>query len=172
MRAATLYSKYAKSTQGSSVALLCVYAAASGHDHFTTYLRQALLPSTSKTFTFPPPSINQPATHLCTSKQSSRRAGFLCSSLRRARPKFVICHLSSVCLWNGPLLYFFIAHPGVDSSAPDQQEEYIKDEMKNLKRELIRAKEEIKRIQSVPLVIGQFNEIIDANYGIVGGFSS
>lgn len=48
------------------------------------------------------------------------------------------------------------------------QEEYIKDEMKNLKRELIRAKEEIKRIQSVPLVIGQFNEIIDANYGIVG----
>ena len=40
--------------------------------------------------------------------------------------------------------------------------------MKNLKRELIRAKEEIKRIQSVPLVIGQFNEIIDANYGIVG----
>lgn len=42
--------------------------------------------------------------------------------------------------------------------------------MKNLKRELIRAKEEIKRIQSVPLVIGQFNEIIDANYGIVGQF--
>ena len=40
--------------------------------------------------------------------------------------------------------------------------------MKNLKRELIRAKEEIKRIQSVPLVIGQFNEMIDANYGIVG----
>lgn len=51
------------------------------------------------------------------------------------------------------------------------QEEYIKDEMKNLKRELIRAKEEIKRIQSVPLVIGQFNEIIDANYGIVGQFT-
>lgn len=50
------------------------------------------------------------------------------------------------------------------------QEEFIKDEMKNLKRELIRAKEEIKRIQSVPLVIGQFNEIIDANYGIVGQF--
>mmetsp|Transcript_272 Transcript_272/g.425 ORF Transcript_272/g.425 Transcript_272/m.425 type:complete len:408 (+) Transcript_272:49-1272(+) len=50
----------------------------------------------------------------------------------------------------------------------DIQEEYIKDEMKNLKRELIRAKEEIKRIQSVPLVIGQFNEMIDPNYGIVG----
>ena len=50
----------------------------------------------------------------------------------------------------------------------DIQEEYIKDEMRNLKRELSRAKEEIKRIQSVPLVIGQFNEVIDANYGIVG----
>jgi ATP-dependent 26S proteasome regulatory subunit len=47
------------------------------------------------------------------------------------------------------------------------QEEYIKDEMKNLKRELIRAKQEITRIQSVPLVIGQFNEMIDTNYGIV-----
>lgn len=40
--------------------------------------------------------------------------------------------------------------------------------MKNLKRELIRAKEEVKRIQSVPLVIGQFLEMVDANYGIVG----
>merc|ERR1719440_1445074 len=49
----------------------------------------------------------------------------------------------------------------------DIQEEYIKDEMQNLKRELVRAKEEVKRIQSVPLVIGQFLEIIDANHGIV-----
>jgi len=47
------------------------------------------------------------------------------------------------------------------------QEEYLKDEMRNLQRELLRAKEEIRRIQSVPLVIGQFNEMIDANYGIV-----
>mmetsp|Transcript_7030 Transcript_7030/g.9752 ORF Transcript_7030/g.9752 Transcript_7030/m.9752 type:complete len:410 (+) Transcript_7030:61-1290(+) len=49
----------------------------------------------------------------------------------------------------------------------DIQEEYIKDEQKNLKRELIRAKEEVKRIQSVPLVIGQFLEMIDQNTGIV-----
>ena len=49
----------------------------------------------------------------------------------------------------------------------DIQEEYIKDEMRNLKRELIRAKEELKKIQSVPLVIGQFNEMIDSNYGVV-----
>lgn len=47
------------------------------------------------------------------------------------------------------------------------QEEYLKDEMRHLERELLRAKEEIRRIQSVPLVIGQFNEMIDTNYGIV-----
>lgn len=47
------------------------------------------------------------------------------------------------------------------------QEEYIKDEQRSLKRELIRAQEEIKRIQSVPLVIGQFMEAIDQNTGIV-----
>jgi len=47
------------------------------------------------------------------------------------------------------------------------QEEYIKDEQKNLKRELVRAKEEIKRIQSVPLIIGQFIEMIDGSSGII-----
>jgi len=48
------------------------------------------------------------------------------------------------------------------------QEEYIRDEVKNLKRELLRAQEEVKRIQSVPLVIGQFLEMIDEHMGIVG----
>lgn len=48
------------------------------------------------------------------------------------------------------------------------QEEYIKDEQKNLKRELIRAQEEVKRIQSTPLTIGQFLEPIDQHTGIVG----
>ncbi len=48
------------------------------------------------------------------------------------------------------------------------QEEYIKEEQKNLKRELLHSQEEVKRIQSVPLVIGQFLEMVDANYGIVG----
>jgi len=48
------------------------------------------------------------------------------------------------------------------------QEDYIKDEQKNLKRELLRAQEEVKRIQSVPLVIGQFLEMIDPVTGIVG----
>jgi len=47
------------------------------------------------------------------------------------------------------------------------QSESVIDEMKNLKREYIRAKEEIKRIQSVPLVIGQFLELVDENNGIV-----
>jgi 26S proteasome regulatory subunit T3 len=49
----------------------------------------------------------------------------------------------------------------------DITETYVKDEMKNLKREMVRAKDEVKRIQSVPLVIGQFNEIIDNDYGVV-----
>lgn len=48
------------------------------------------------------------------------------------------------------------------------QESYVKDEMHSLKRELLHAQEEVKRIQSVPLVIGQFLEMVDANSGIVG----
>lgn len=47
------------------------------------------------------------------------------------------------------------------------QEDFIKDEQRHLKRELIRAQEEVKRIQSVPLVLGQFLEAIDQNSGIV-----
>jgi len=47
------------------------------------------------------------------------------------------------------------------------QEEYIKDEQKNLKSELLRAKEEIKRIQSVPLKVGQFIELIGEDHAIV-----
>lgn len=49
----------------------------------------------------------------------------------------------------------------------DIQESYIRDETLNLKRELLRAKEEVRRIQSIPLVIGQFLELIDENHGIV-----
>jgi len=48
------------------------------------------------------------------------------------------------------------------------QDEYIKDEMRNLRKEYIHAQEEVKRIQSVPLVIGQFLEAVDQNTGIVG----
>ncbi|KAI8323057.1 26S proteasome subunit P45 [Martensiomyces pterosporus] len=48
------------------------------------------------------------------------------------------------------------------------QEEYIKDEQKNLKRELLRAQEEVKRICAVPLVLGQFLEPIDRDTSIVG----
>ncbi len=51
------------------------------------------------------------------------------------------------------------------------QEDYVKDEQKSLKRELVRAKEEIKRIQSVPLIIGQFMELVDENYGIASSTS-
>ena len=60
------------------------------------------------------------------------------------------------------------ALPPRSPRTPPCQEEYIKEEQKNLKRELLRAQEEVKRIQSVPLVIGQFLEMVDANSGIVG----
>ena len=43
-----------------------------------------------------------------------------------------------------------------------------KDELGGRLREHVRAKEEVKRIQSVPLVIGQFLEAVDQNTGIVG----
>merc|ERR1711935_883723 len=49
----------------------------------------------------------------------------------------------------------------------DVQEEYIKDEMRNLRKEYLHAQEEVKRIQSIPLVIGQFLEMMDENAGIV-----
>lgn len=39
--------------------------------------------------------------------------------------------------------------------------------MRNLKREIVRAKEEVKRIQAVPLTIGQFMEMIDLNTAVV-----
>lgn len=51
------------------------------------------------------------------------------------------------------------------------QEEYIKDEQRNLKKEYLHAQEEVKRIQSVPLVIGQFLEAVDQNTGIGRSYS-
>ncbi|WJX95657.1 26s proteasome regulatory subunit 6B, variant 2 [Trifolium repens] len=53
----------------------------------------------------------------------------------------------------------------------DIQVEYVKDEHKNLKRENLRAQEEVNRIKSVPLIIGQFLEMVDENNGIVGSTS-
>jgi len=47
------------------------------------------------------------------------------------------------------------------------QENFVKEEMRQLKRELLRAREEVKRIQSVPLVLGQFMELVDEQHGIV-----
>jgi 26S proteasome regulatory subunit T3 len=51
------------------------------------------------------------------------------------------------------------------------QENYIKDETQNLKMQYSRAKQEIKVILGTPLMIGQFNEMIDENYGLVGSSS-
>ena len=65
------------------------------------------------------------------------------------------------------------------------QEDYIKDEQRHLKSEYIRAKEEvskpnqtnvvfifqIKRIQAVYIGTGNFVEMIDENYAIIGSSS-
>jgi len=64
-------------------------------------------------------------------------------------------------------LYKKLKHIESELEFNDIQEEYVKYEQNNLKRELMRAKEEVKRIKSVPLVIGQFLEMIDQNSGII-----
>lgn len=47
------------------------------------------------------------------------------------------------------------------------QEDYIKEEQRNLKKEYLHAQEEVKRAKAVPLVIGQFLEAVDENTGII-----
>merc|ERR1712226_1358128 len=47
------------------------------------------------------------------------------------------------------------------------QEDYIKDEMRNLRQEYLHAQEEVKRIKSIPLILGQFLEAVDHNTAIV-----
>ena len=47
------------------------------------------------------------------------------------------------------------------------QENYIKEETNNLKIQYARGKQEIKTILGTPLIIGQFNEMIDENYALV-----
>lgn len=65
-------------------------------------------------------------------------------------------------------IFFFLQKLQRQLEFLEVQEEYIKDEQKNLKKEYLHAQEEVKRIQSVPLVIGQFLEAVDQNTGIVG----
>lgn len=48
------------------------------------------------------------------------------------------------------------------------REEYVRKEIEILKREEKHAKEEINRVKSVPLIMGQFLEPIDSNTAIVG----
>ncbi len=40
-------------------------------------------------------------------------------------------------------------------------------DLENLKYELMHAEEEVKRVQSVPRVVGQFLEAVDQNHAIV-----
>jgi len=56
---------------------------------------------------------------------------------------------------------------GAIARAPSQRNIFPRIFLQYLKRENIRAKEELTRIKAVPLVIGQFSEMVDENYGIV-----
>lgn len=47
------------------------------------------------------------------------------------------------------------------------QEDFILKEKLSLKREILRSKEELKKIKSTPLLIGQFVEIVDDEHGII-----
>lgn len=62
-------------------------------------------------------------------------------------------------------LYVKMKEVEADIEFLNLQEDFIREEHKNLKKELLRAKEEIKRIQAVPLVIGQFIEMVDMEHG-------
>lgn len=76
--------------------------------------------------------------------------------------------------WVGWIFWFSLLFPACLQKLQQEleflevQEEYIKDEQKNLKKEFLHAQEEVKRIQSIPLVIGQFLEAVDQNTAIVG----
>merc|ERR1711976_222159 len=52
-------------------------------------------------------------------------------------------------------------------SSLKEQESYMEFEMKHLHHELMYSKEEIKRIQSVPLIMGQFVEMVNKEYAVV-----
>ncbi|KRX07274.1 P-loop containing nucleoside triphosphate hydrolase [Pseudocohnilembus persalinus] len=49
----------------------------------------------------------------------------------------------------------------------DIQENFIKNDQKKLRSELIRSKEELKRIQAVPLQIGHFIEMVDDSHALI-----
>ncbi|KAI9083672.1 hypothetical protein K1719_034373 [Acacia pycnantha] len=60
------------------------------------------------------------------------------------------------------------ASPMLMDPKPSSEEEYVKDEQKNLKRELLRAQKRSRGSDLRPLVIGRFMEMVDQNNGIVG----
>lgn len=47
------------------------------------------------------------------------------------------------------------------------RKEYVHNEISHLEKELLKAKEEIKRVKSIPLIMGQFLEAVDSETAIV-----
>lgn len=59
-------------------------------------------------------------------------------------------------------------HLGKEIEFLNMQEEYIKQEMHQLRTEILRAQGEVQKIKAPPLMIGQFMEMVDDDYGVVG----
>jgi 26S proteasome regulatory subunit T3 len=49
----------------------------------------------------------------------------------------------------------------------DVKQSYVTNELRHLRRELIRAQDELKSVQAVPLTVGSFSEMVDANFAVI-----
>lgn len=63
-------------------------------------------------------------------------------------------------------LYLHLKRLQRDLQVLEAREEYLKKDQVALTKELYHSKEELKRIQAVPLTIGQFMEMVDEDYAI------
>ncbi|XP_017073405.1 26S proteasome regulatory subunit 6B [Drosophila eugracilis] len=92
------------------------------------------------------------------------------SKMRLLKEEIAQFHEKSLPKYEGlnPLdLYVLYKKLQMELELIQVQEDYIKEEQRNLKKEFIHAQEEVKRIKAVPLIIGQFLEAVDENNGIV-----
>lgn len=90
--------------------------------------------------------------------------------MRLIKDEIALFHQKSLAKYEGldeTDLYVMYKKLQMELELIQVQEDYIKEEQRNLKKEFIHAQEEVKRIKAVPLVIGQFLEAVDENNGIV-----
>ncbi|KAH8313916.1 hypothetical protein KR067_013775, partial [Drosophila pandora] len=92
------------------------------------------------------------------------------TKMRLIKEEIALFHQKSLAKYEGldeADLYVMYKKLQMELELIQVQEDYIKEEQRNLKKEFIHAQEEVKRIKAVPLVIGQFLEAVDENNGIV-----